>query len=142
MQSVIARNFARARDGEPLQLFRSYRSDYADGGQLRDFIYVRDCVDVVEWLLAEPGVSGLFNVGSGQARSWLDLAGALFAACNLPRSVQFIDMPAELQSRYQYHTEARVQRLRDAGYRRPFTALEDGVADYVGRYLSAADPYL
>jgi len=142
MQSVIARNFARARAGEALQLFRSYRDDYADGGKRRDFIYVRDCIDVLEWLLENPGVSGLFNVGTGQARSWLDLAGALFAACERPRNVQFIDMPGTLQSRYQYFTEARMQRLRAAGYRRPFTSLEAGVADYVTRHLSAADPYL
>ncbi|HEX4049615.1 MAG TPA: ADP-glyceromanno-heptose 6-epimerase [Steroidobacteraceae bacterium] len=142
MQSVIARNFARASAGEALQLFRSYRSDYADGGQLRDFIYVRDCIDVMEWLLDQPRVSGLFNVGTGQARSWLDLAGALFAACEQPRNVQFIDMPETLQSRYQYFTEARMQRLREAGYRRPFTSLEAGVADYVSRYLCSADPYL
>jgi ADP-L-glycero-D-manno-heptose 6-epimerase len=142
MQSVIARNFARVQAGEPLQLFRSYREDYADGGQLRDFIYVRDCIDVIEWLLAEPLVSGLFNVGTGQARSWLDLAGALFAACSHPREVHFIDMPENLQSRYQYFTEARMQRLRDAGYRRPFTSLEDGVGDYVRRYLAASDPYV
>ncbi|HTT07048.1 MAG TPA: ADP-glyceromanno-heptose 6-epimerase [Steroidobacteraceae bacterium] len=142
MQSVIARNFARARTGEALQLFRSYRSDYADGGQLRDFIYVRDCIDVMEWLLGEPRVSGLFNVGTGQARSWLDLAAALFAACDRPCNVQFIDMPETLQSRYQYFTEARMQRLREAGYHRPFTSLEAGVTDYVSRHLSAADPYL
>lgn len=142
MQSVIARNFARARYGDALQLFRSYRSDYADGGQLRDFIYVRDCIDVMEWLLGQPRISGLFNVGSGQARSWLDLAAALFVACGHARNVQFIDMPEELQSRYQYFTEARMQRLRAAGYRAPFTPLEDGIADYVQRYLAAADPYL
>ncbi|HEY7930510.1 MAG TPA: ADP-glyceromanno-heptose 6-epimerase [Steroidobacteraceae bacterium] len=142
MQSVIARNFVRARAGEALQLFRSYRSDYADGGQLRDFIYVRDCIDVMEWLLAEPQVSGLFNVGTGQARSWLDLAAALFAACERQCNVQFIDMPETLQSRYQYFTEARMQRLRESGYRRPFTSLEAGVADYVSRHLAAADPYL
>jgi ADP-L-glycero-D-manno-heptose 6-epimerase len=142
MQSVIARNYARASAGQPLQLFRSRRADYADGGQLRDFIYVRDCIDVIEWLLGEPRVSGLFNLGTGQARSWLDLGDALFAACDRPRKVQFIDMPETLQSRYQYFTEARMQRLRDAGYHRPFTSLEAGVADYVSRYLAAPDPYL
>jgi ADP-L-glycero-D-manno-heptose 6-epimerase len=141
MQSVIARNFTRARVGEPLRLFRSYRPEYADGGQLRDFIYVRDCVEVIDWLLAHPGVSGLFNVGSGTARSWLDLADALFAACGHAREVEFIDMPPELQSRYQYVTQARMQRLRQAGYTRAFTSLEAGVADYVQRYLASDDPY-
>ncbi len=141
MQSVIARNFARARSGEPLHLFRSYRADYADGGQRRDFIYVRDCVEVIAWLLEQPRICGLFNVGTGTARSWLDLAGALFAACERRRSVEFIDMPPELIPRYQYFTEARMQRLRAAGYARPFTSLEDGVADYVQRYLATDDPY-
>lgn len=141
MQSVIARNFARARSGEPLRLFRSYRRDYADGGQLRDFIYVRDCVEVIAWLLESPQVSGLFNVGTGTAKSWLQLADALFAACGRPRKVEFIEMPAELVSRYQYFTEARMQRLREAGYAGKFTTLEAGVADYVQRYLAAEDPY-
>ncbi len=141
MQSVVARNFARARSGEPLRLFRSYRRDYADGGQQRDFIYVRDCVDVIAWLLAQPQVSGLFNVGTGSARSWLDLADALFAACGRRRSVEFIEMPAELVPRYQYFTEARMQRLREAGYPGTFTTLEAGVADYVQRYLVTDDPY-
>src|SRR5579871_1003649 len=141
MQSVIARNFARAQAGEPLQLFRSYRGDYADGGQLRDFVYVRDCIDVIEWLLARPYANGLFNVGTGEARSWLQLAQALFSACGRSPSIQFIDMPEVLRPRYQYFTEARMQRLRDAGYQAPFTTLQDGVADYV-RYLSAEDPYL
>jgi len=142
MQSVIARNYAPTRDGRALQLFRSYRPEYADGGQLRDFIYVRDCIDVIDWLLAKPAVTGLFNVGTGQARSWLDLAHALFAACERAPNVHFIDMPETLQSRYQYFTEARMDRLRAAGYRAPFTSLEDGVADYVRGYLAAADPYL
>jgi ADP-L-glycero-D-manno-heptose 6-epimerase len=141
MQSVIARNFARARSGEPLRLFRSYRSEYADGGQLRDFIYVRDCVEVIAWLLSQPQVCGLFNVGTGTARSWLELADALFAACNRDRNVEFIDMPAELVPRYQYFTEARMQRLREAGYPDAFTSLEAGVADYVEGYLATDDPY-
>jgi ADP-L-glycero-D-manno-heptose 6-epimerase len=141
MQSVVARNFARARAGEPLRLFRSYRHEYADGGQLRDFIYVRDCVEVIDWLLGQPRVSGLFNVGTGAARSWLDLADALFAACGRRRSIEFIDMPPQLMPRYQYFTEARVQRLRAAGFARPFTSLQAGVAEYVQRYLTAADPY-
>jgi ADP-L-glycero-D-manno-heptose 6-epimerase len=141
MQSVVARNYTRARNGESLRLFRSYRADYSDGGQLRDFIYVRDCVDVMAWLLDHPQVCGLFNVGTGRARSWLDLAEALFAACGRSRNVEFIDMPAELMAKYQYYTEARMQRLRAAGYERPFTSLEAGVADYVQRYLAAEDPY-
>lgn len=141
MKSVVAQNFARVRDGEPLRLFRSYRPEYSDGGQLRDFIYVRDCVDVILWLLDHSDVSGLFNVGTGKARSWLDLAEALFAATGRKKTVEFIEMPAQLIAKYQYFTEARMDRLRAAGYDRPFTSLEDGVADYVRTYLASDDPY-
>jgi len=141
MRSVVAQNFARVRAGEPLKLFRSYRREYADGGQLRDFIYVADCVEVIGWLLEQPRVCGLFNVGTGTARSWLDLGRALFAACERPDAIEFIDMPQPLQGKYQYFTEARMQRLRAAGYTRPFTSLEAGIADYVQRYLALDNPY-
>jgi ADP-L-glycero-D-manno-heptose 6-epimerase len=141
MQSVVAKNYRVVRDGQPLRLFRSYRAEYADGGQLRDFIYVRDCVDVVLWLLDNPQVSGLFNLGTGQARSWLDLATALFAATGRARAIEFIEMPPTLIEKYQYFTQARMDRLRSAGYQRPFTSLEEGVADYVRNFLAADDPY-
>jgi ADP-L-glycero-D-manno-heptose 6-epimerase len=141
MQSVVAKNYSVVRDGQPLRLFRSYRAEYADGGQLRDFVYVRDCVDVVLWLLDNPQVSGLFNLGTGQARSWLDLAKALFAATGRAPAVEFIEMPPTLIEKYQYFTQARMDRLRSAGYQRPFTSLEEGVADYVRHYLAADDPY-
>ena len=141
MQSVIARNFAGVQSGEAMRLFRSYRPQYADGGQVRDFIYVRDCVDVIMWLLEHPNVSGLFNVGTGQARSWLDLAHALLAACGRGKAVEFVDMPAALVEKYQYFTQARMERLRKAGYTRPFTPLEEGITEYVHRYLATGDPY-
>jgi ADP-L-glycero-D-manno-heptose 6-epimerase len=141
MQSVVAQNFARIRDGDPLRLFRSYRPEYSDGGQLRDFVYVQDCVDVIMWLLDHPDVSGLFNLGTGKARSWLDLAAALFAASGRPNNVEFIDMPPQLIEKYQYLTEARIDRLRAAGYERPFTSLQDGIADYVRNFLGTTDPY-
>jgi ADP-L-glycero-D-manno-heptose 6-epimerase len=141
MQSVVARNFPQVRRGEPMRLFRSARPEFADGGQLRDFIYVNDCVDVISWLLDSPDVSGLFNVGSGRARTWLELAQALFAAAEQPARIEFMDMPPELQEKYQYFTEARVRRLRAAGYAREFTTLEAGISDYVQRFLLRADPY-
>jgi ADP-L-glycero-D-manno-heptose 6-epimerase len=141
MQSVVARNFPAVRRGEPLRLFRSERPDYADGGQVRDFIYVQDCVDVMLWLLDSPQVSGLFNVGTGVARSWLDLARALFSAAQQPEAIEFIDMPAALAGMYQYYTQAQVVRLRQAGYEKPFTTLEAGIADYVRGYLGREDPY-
>ena len=105
------------------------------------FIYVRDCVDVILWLLDNPGVSGLYNLGSGQARTWMDLASALFAALGRSANVEIIEMPFELQSKYQYFTQARMDRLRSAGYTHPFTSLEDGVRDYVHHYLMQGDSY-
>lgn len=141
MRSVLAQNFARVRAGEPIRLFRSNRPDYADGGQMRDFVYVRDCVEVMLWLLDNRRVSGLFNLGTGKARSWRDLAHALFCALGREPQIDYIDMPETLARKYQYFTEAAMERLRNAGYRRPFTDLEDGVADYVRRYLAADDPY-
>jgi ADP-L-glycero-D-manno-heptose 6-epimerase len=141
MQSVIARSTAKLLAGEPLRLFRSYRADYVDGGQLRDFIYVNDCVNVVVWLLQNPKVSGLFNVGTGKARSWRDLGQAMFAAIDRSPVIEFIDMPPQLADKYQYFTEAKINRLRAAGYSKPFTELEVGVGEYIRDYLSRDDPY-
>ncbi len=141
MMSVVARNFESVRRGEPMRLFKSYRPEYRDGGQLRDFVYVRDCVEVILWLLDDPAVSGLFNVGSGAARSWVDLANALFAAAGREPRVEFIDMPTTLIEKYQYYTEARLNRLRASGYRQPFTSLEAGVTDYVRNFLARDDRY-
>jgi ADP-L-glycero-D-manno-heptose 6-epimerase len=141
MMSVVARSFDSVSRGEPMRLFKSYRDDYGDGGQLRDFVYVRDCVDVILWLLDNPAVTGLFNVGSGTARSWVDLAHAMFAAGNLEPKIEFIEMPVSLREKYQYYTEARLERLRSAGYTRAFTTLENGVADYMQNFLSRADRY-
>jgi len=141
MKSVIAQNYARVLTGEPLRLFRSYRPDYADGGQLRDFIYVRDCVEVILWLLHEPQVSGLFNVGTGKARSWLDLGKALFAAIGREPRIEFIDMPAPLIEKYQYHTAARMDKLAAAGFPNKLCDIETGVRDYVQTFLGAQDPY-
>ena len=141
MKSVVAQIFPRATAGEAVTLFRSHNPKFADGGQMRDFIYVRDCADVVAWLLKTPRVSGLFNLGTGQARTFLDLARAVFAAINRKPNIAYTDTPVEIRDKYQYFTEARMERLRAAGYTGAFTSLEDGVGDYVQRYLSAADPY-
>jgi ADP-L-glycero-D-manno-heptose 6-epimerase len=141
MKSVVAQIFPRAFAGEAVTLFRSHNPKYADGGQMRDFVYVRDCADVVTWLLRTPRASGLFNLGTGQARTFLDLARAVFAAMNRKPNIVYIDTPAEIRDKYQYFTEARMERLRAAGYAAPFTSLEDGVSEYVQRYLGSADPY-
>ena len=141
MQSVVAQKYGLAAAGEPVTLFRSHRQGVADGGQLRDFVYVADCVSVMLWLLENPRVSGIFNLGTGKARSFAELATALFAALGKPARLAYVDMPATLRPNYQYFTEARMQRLRDLGYGKPFTSLEDGVRDYVQRHLSQSDRY-
>ena len=119
MKSVIAQKYPAAVAGGTVTLFKSEHRDYPDGGQQRDFIFVEDCVDVILWLLARPTVSGLFNLGSGRARSFEDLALALFAALGREPRIAYVDMPEILQGRYQYFTEARMERLRDRGYTHP-----------------------
>jgi len=141
MASVISKIFPRARNGETVRLFRSHHPDYEDGGQLRDFIYVADCVGVVDWLLRNEQVNGLFNVGTGKARSFADLARAVFAALDREPAIEYVDTPLEIRDRYQYFTQAEMAKLRDAGYREEFTELEDGVSDYVRSYLATDDPY-
>lgn len=140
MMSVAAQIWPKVAAGEPVRLFKSHRPDFADGGQRRDFVHVDDAVAVVEWLLENPRVSGVFNLGSGQARSFADLAAAVFAAAGKPARIDYHDMPEAIRDRYQYFTQADLKRLRAVGYDRPFISLETGVAAYV-RYLSAPDPY-
>lgn len=141
MRSVVEQAFRRAAAGEPVRLFRSHHPDYEDGGQLRDFVYVEDCVAWMLWLLDNPQVSGLFNCGTGKARSFLDLAHAVFHALGREPEVEWVDTPEAIRERYQYFTEARMERARSAGYDAPFRTLEEGVTEYVQRYLATADPY-
>jgi ADP-L-glycero-D-manno-heptose 6-epimerase len=141
MQSLVAKAYPTAAAGKPVTLFRSHRPEYPDGGQLRDFIYVRDTVDVMLWLLEHPNVNGLFNVGTGKARSFKDLVEALGAAVGKPADIHFVDTPVSIREKYQYFTEAKMDRLKAAGYCAAFTSVEDGVADYVARFLSQPDPF-
>ena len=142
MKSVVAQKYPSAELGKPVTLFRSYRPDCEDGGQRRDFIYVRDCADVILWLFDNPEVNGLFNLGTGQARSFADLAKALFSALGKTSQIQYIDMPSSIRDRYQYFTEAQMLQLRSAGYSAPFTSLEAGISDYINNFLATTDPYL
>ncbi|MFG1479284.1 ADP-glyceromanno-heptose 6-epimerase [Xanthobacter sp. V4C-4] len=135
MRSVVHKIYPAAARGENVTLFKSHNPAFADGGQLRDFIHVSDCVEVVRWLLENPDVSGIFNVGTGKARSFADLATAVFAALGEAPRITYVDMPASLQNAYQYFTEADVTKLRAAGYKRPFLSLESGVDSYVNEYL-------
>jgi len=141
MRSVATQIWPSVRDGQSVQLFKSYREGVPDGGQKRDFVYVRDVADVVAWLLASPEVNGVFNLGSGKARTFEDLARAVFAAAGKPPQIDYIPMPATLRDRYQYFTEARMQRLAQAGYSGGFTTLEAGIEDYVRGFLATDDPY-
>ena len=141
MRSVIATNFSAALEGRPIRLIKSYRAEFPDGGQKRDFVWVGDCVDVMLWLLVTPGVSGLFNLGTGKARSFDDLANATFRALGHEPRIEYVEMPESLRPRYQYFTESRPERLCAAGYEAPFTSLEDGVRGYVTTYLLNDDPY-
>ena len=141
MKSVAAQVWPKASRGETIQLFRSHRNDIADGGQLRDFIYVRDVAKIVGWLLENVQVSGIYNLGSGKARSFKDLAEAVFRAAGHQPSIEYVDMPADIRDRYQYFTQAEMGRLRQAGYAEPMTELETGIEDYVRRYLCQPDPH-
>jgi len=141
MMSLVAKHFDEAKAGAPIRLFKSHRAGIADGGQKRDFIYVDDAVAVVRWLLETPGVSGIFNVGTGKARSFRDLMTAMFAALGRAPKIEYIDMPAAIRDSYQYFTQAEIGNLRRAGFDADFTALEDGVKRYVGGYLDRADRY-
>ena len=141
MRSVAEQLYPAIARGEPARLFKSHRPGIPDGGQKRDFVWVGDCVDVMLWLYDHPAVSGLFNCGSGRARSFAELARAVFAAAGKPEKIDYIDMPEALRGRYQYFTEADMTKLRAAGYAKAFTALEDGVARYVRDFLSQPDPY-
>jgi ADP-L-glycero-D-manno-heptose 6-epimerase len=141
MASVLARRFDDVKAGRAVQLFKSHRDGIADGDQRRDFIYVDDVVRVMMWLLATPSVSGLFNVGTGKARSFKDLMLAAYATLGTKPNIQYIDMPEAIRGSYQYFTQSEVDRLRGAGYNGGFTALEDAVALYVKGYLDRADRY-
>ena len=135
MASVVMHAFRQIGETGGMKLFRSHREDYADGEQLRDFVYVRDVVDVCHWLMHHRRDSGLYNLGSGRARSFLDLTHATFQALGVPENIGFIDTPKDIRDTYQYFTEADLSKLRGIGYDREMTALEDGVGEYVRDFL-------
>ena len=136
MRSVVQKSFHQIKAGGEVSLFKSHRPGYADGEQKRDFVYVKDAVDVTLHFAHDRRHSGLLNCGTGVARTWKDLVTAVSKAMNVPPRIKFIDMPAALQGKYQYFTEADATKLRAAGYAKPFTSLEEGVRDYVQSYLA------
>jgi ADP-L-glycero-D-manno-heptose 6-epimerase len=141
MMSVLAKVFDTARNGGAVRLFKSHRDGIADGEQKRDFIYVEDVVHVISWLVGSPGTCGIFNVGTGQARSFRDMIVAMFAALDRNPSIDYIDMPPEIRNSYQYFTQAPVENLRRAGYEKAFTPLEQAVRRYVGSFLNSQDRF-
>lgn len=142
MRSVAVQAFEQIKKTGKVRLFKSYKDGFPDGGQKRDFVYVKDCVDVIHWFSKHPKKNGIFNLGSGKARTWNDLAQAVFAALNLPSNIEYIEMPQELKSQYQYYTEADLSNLRSVGVSYKFSTLESGVKDYVQNYLEKGSPYL
>lgn len=141
-RSVVAKAYDQIRSLGSVKLFRSHHPDYANGEQKRDFIYIKDALNVMWWMLQNPKVSGLYNLGSGTARTWNDLVHAIFAALETKPAIEYIDMPAEIREHYQYFTEAKMTKLGDAGYREGFTPLEEAVRDYVVNYLQPGEQRL
>lgn len=141
MASVAWKAFNTIKETGSFSLFKSHRPDYKDGEQMRDFVYVKDCCAIMWWLIQNPSVNGLFNIGSGKARSWNSLLTALFNAMGKPVKISYIDMPADLQNQYQYFTEAPMEKLREAGYTGKLHTLEEGVADYVTNHLMKPDQH-
>jgi ADP-L-glycero-D-manno-heptose 6-epimerase len=142
MRSVVHKAFGQIRAEGKVRLFRSSRPEYMDGGQMRDFVYVKDCVEVLWWLIQHPETNGIFNLGTGKARTWNDLMNAVFAAMELKPRIEYIDMPPGLDEQYQYFTEARMDKLKETGCPVAFRSLEESVKDYVVLHLMKKDPYL
>ena len=141
MMSLVAKRFDEIKGGKTIRLFKSHRAGVADGDQKRDFIYVDDAVAVVRWLLDTPAISGIFNVGTGKARSFRDLMTAVFAALARDPAIEYVDMPLSIRDSYQYFTQAETGNLRRAGYNADFTGLEEAVKHYVTAYLDRPDRY-
>lgn len=141
MASVIFHSFNQIKKEGVVKLFKSHRPEYRDGQQLRDFVYVKDVLKICFWLMKHRPASGIYNLGTGRARSFEDLVKATFAGLDLPARIEYIDMPEDIRDKYQYFTEANMQKLRDAGYGEEFYSLERGVDDYVRNYLAVGKYY-
>jgi ADP-L-glycero-D-manno-heptose 6-epimerase len=141
MASVILHAYRQILETGKVRLFRSHRNDYKDGEQKRDFIYVKDLVRVCLYLMLDRKHCGLYNLGTGHARSWNDLAAAIFTSMQLTPQIEYIDIPEDIRETYQYFTEAKMEKLKAAGYTQPFLTIEEGVDDYIKNYLSVSRFY-
>lgn len=135
MRSVVHKAFEQVRDDGKVRLFKSYRTAYKDGEQKRDFIYVKDAVEMTLFFLEHKERNGIYNIGTGRAQTWIELVTALFGALGKPVNIEFIDMSEEIREKYQYFTEANMKKLFSAGYNKPIMSVQDGVTDYVKNYL-------
>ena len=135
MQSMVRKGFLQISDTGKLRLFKSYKSEFSDGGQERDFLYIKDAVDMTLYFLERQDLGGIFNVGSGKARNWNDLAKSIFVAMNKQLNIEYIDMPSEIRNQYQYHTCSNTEKIRNTGYSQTAMSLEEGINDYVTQYL-------
>ena len=135
MRSVARKAYIDIKKHKKISLFKSYHPDYKDGDQKRDFVYVKDCAKIVLWFLEHPEINGIFNVGAGKARPWNAMANALFKSLDMPKNINYIEMPEDLKPQYQYFTEAPMQKLKSAGYITPMTELEEGIQEYI-HYLN------
>jgi ADP-L-glycero-D-manno-heptose 6-epimerase len=135
MRSFVVKAFEQINATGKVRLFKSYRPEYKDGEQMRDFLYIKDAVDMSLFFLDNPKLSGLFNIGAGKARTWNDLTKAVFAALGKKPNIEYIEMPDSIRNHYQYFTQADTTKLRNAGYDKEMTSLEDAVKDYVQNYL-------
>ena len=135
MRSVVHKAYGQIKETGKVSLFKSYKEDYADGMQMRDFIYIKDAIDITLHFLWNKNENGIYNVGTGKARTWIDLVNAIFNGMELSPSIEFIEMPQELRGKYQYFTEANIEKLKSAGFTNEITSLENAVGDYVRNYL-------
>jgi ADP-L-glycero-D-manno-heptose 6-epimerase len=135
MRSVVSKAYKQIASTGEMTLFKSHHPDYRDGEQMRDFLYVKDAVLMTIWLAENPGANGLFNLGNGKARTWMDLGRAIFSALKIKTNIRFVEMPEILRDKYQYFTEAKITKLVSAGYRNELFSLENAVDDYVNQYL-------
>lgn len=142
MASVVFKAFHQIKETGKVKLFKSYTRGFKDGGQMRDFVYVKDCVNVMWWLLNNRAVNGIFNLGTGKARTWNDLIKAVFTAMKKKTNIEYIEMPEALRNQYQYFTQAEMKKLKSVSCPVKFSSLEDSVHDYVTKYLQKHDPHL